>query len=142
MGDDGFTKVSKAEFDLYPGEKQTRNVGEMAYFVRSDEERPLTGRARRLADLIITVMEEEGLVDEMAKGGMAQLTVTHDLASAIVAVQDELSPQYARKSVASLADAVAKAAKEAENWAIGNDRSCETTRQRRGDAPSWMKVCR
>ena len=51
-------------------------------------------------------MEEEGLADEMAKGGMAQLSVTHDLASAIVAVQDELFPQYARKSVMSLADVV------------------------------------
>jgi len=132
MSDREFTKVTRQQFDAYPGEKRAAGPsGQVEYLVRSDEQRPMTDRARLLADRFIAVLEEEGLVEEMAKGGLPLASILRDLASAGVAVVDECSPEYARKAVLSYALETAEVTKSAQLWASGAGVSNETIHGRR-----------
>jgi len=141
MSDQDFSKVTRQQFEAYPGEKRAVGPsGQVEYLVRSDEQRPMSDRARLLADRFIAVLEEEGLVEEMAKGGLPLASIIRDLASAGVAVVDECSPEYARKSVMSYALETAEVTKSAQLWATGAGVSNETIHERRkaeaGSAPA------
>lgn len=127
-----YKEVGSVDYDRFPGDKIQKNEdGKTSFAIAADQTRPISDRARRLADLFIESLREEGLLEEMAKGGMPLAGMTRDLASAIVAVQDECSPQYARAAVTTLSAGVEFFAHVASNWAVGADRSIDTLVERR-----------
>lgn len=130
-----YVKVSKAEYEAYPGRKSASGVGdEMTYGVETAAERPVGEKARQLADRIQAALDELGLSDDLAQGGIMCGLAIEALASAAVAVVDEGVPQYARRSVLSLARAVEKNAEQAQTWSVGAGNGSDTLRQIRESA--------
>lgn len=128
MNSDAYTKVSAEKFNAYRGEKMAS--GE-TFYVRNDEDRPVSNKGRALADRLIEVLREEGLLDQIAKGGLSAALALDHLAEATVTVTDEALPQYARTAVRSYEMAVTKYAKDALSWSVGATHSSENVLARR-----------
>lgn len=127
MENHGYKTVDAEAYERFPGDKSKETVNGMTtYAIAADQTRPMSARARRLADRILDILMEEGMLREMAVGGLPLAEATRDIASAMVAVQDECSPQYARGSVVSLANLTSSYAKEAADWAAGAGRRSTT----------------
>lgn len=130
----GYLKVTKEVFDAYPGRKSSAGSGsEMTYGVAQGESRPLTEQARELADRLNALLDELGFSNKLAAGGIPASLVIETLASAVVAVVDENVPQYARKSVLSLAREVDRSAKSSHDWSAGAGVVHGSLRELRGD---------
>ncbi len=128
MDNRSFTEVSGEAFKAYPGEKMVSGYGDaLKHLVRNDELRPISDQTRNLADRLLEVLKDEGLLDQLAVGGVPASVAIDVLADAMVTVVDEALPQYARKAVGSFQREITRHSDRALVWSAGASQSAETT---------------
>lgn len=127
-----YLKVDQQRFEAYPGEKHSDGRGgEMTYRIAMGETRPVSDEKRELADRFLQLLDEMGLADDLAAGGLHCGQAIDRISAAIVTAIDESLPQYARKAVGSLARCVGKEAEASLAWADGAGLGNHTLRQKR-----------
>ncbi len=115
-----FVEVSKQEFDNYPGEKHCAGDDRnRQYLVPTDEQPSISNEGREIADKLIEFFMENDLLERLSQGGIGTAVAESVLAEGIVTALDECLPQYARKSISTFSELVARQADMAERYSVG-----------------------